>query len=292
MALELNQHVITSHPLPAATVMVLRDSATGPEVLMLRRSSASGVLGGAFVFPGGKVDPVADVVEDAHIDPGLDELLRRLNEADLPRPMAGSLFAAAVRETLEECDLLLGYSGASPDVLARAACQLREGQPVSAVMGSHGWRLNVQALHPWSRWITPQRPSVTNRRFDTRFFVTAVPDGQTAVHDGHETTESLWTTPRQALQKYVGGQIELAPPQIMSLLHLGQFGSVDAILTRASAHTPRTIRPEPIEENGHRVLCYPGDPMHCEPSPAWAGPTRLTFRNQRFEPEGGWEAYC
>lgn len=287
MALELNHELVSTEPVPAATVVVLRDGPTGPEVLMLRRHTVSGVLGGAFVFPGGKVDPALDTLQPQHVHATLDDLRQRLGEAGLSQDMAGNLFAAATRETLEECDLLLGCNGASPAKVACVRSVLRAGRSVGEALEAAAWRLDTLALQPWSRWITPPRPSVTNRRFDARFFVAALPREQTAGHDGHEITESTWMSPRVALQSCWRGLIELAAPQIITLQHLARFEGSAQVLAYAATHRPRTIRPETFEHAGHRITCYPGDPQHSDPVPAWEGPTRLIFRNGRFEPPGG-----
>ena len=133
-------------------------------------------------------------------------------------------------------------------------------------------------------------PSVMNKRFDTRFFVAACPDGQTASHDNHEATESIWLTPRAALEQYRIGLIELAPPQIMSLAHLSRYASVNAVMAEARSRLPAVIEPEPFEENGGRVICYPGDGRHPVPARAMPGPTRLRYINKRFEPVDGFDA--
>jgi hypothetical protein len=134
-------------------------------------------------------------------------------------------------------------------------------------------------------------PSMMSKRFDTRFFLARAPAEQIAIHDNHETTESLWITPRNALIQYWDGGIILAPPQIMSLSHLSLFASVQQALEDAANRRPPIIQPEPFDQDGHRVICYPGDPRHTEKAPALPGPSRLKFINQRFEPEGGLSAF-
>ena len=132
-------------------------------------------------------------------------------------------------------------------------------------------------------------PSLTNKRFDTRFFVSAVPSNQIARHDNHETTASVWLQPRTALAQYWQGQIELAPPQIMSLAHLARHASVQSVLQAARSRLPPTIEPEPFEHEGARAICYPGDERHSVRAQALPGPTRLVYRNKRFEPMTGFD---
>ena len=129
--------------------------------------------------------------------------------------------------------------------------------------------------------------SVTRTRFDTRFFLAEAPAGQEACHDNHEATETLWVLPAEGLRQYWDGAIDLAPPQIMSLRHLAGFGSVAALMAAARTRPPPRVEPEAFDLDGERVICYPGDPRHSVPDRAWPGPTRLTWRNRRFEPAGG-----
>ena len=119
-----------------------------------------------------------------------------------------------------------------------------------------------------------------------------VPAGQVAVHDNHETTESIWLAPRTALQQYWSGQIALAPPQIMSLAHLARHASVDSVMTQARARLPPMIQPEPFDLEEGRVICYPGDVRHSVRELAMPGPTRLYFhaQNKRFEPVDGFDS--
>lgn len=128
------------------------------------------------------------------------------------------------------------------------------------------------------------------KRFDTRFFVAVLPPGQEARHDTHETTETLWLTPRAALQRYWEGQLPMAPPQLMSLVHLARHGAVAAVLQAARAVPPPTIEPEPQDLDGERIICYPGDALHAVAARALPGPTRLVHRNGRFEPWDGFAA--
>ena len=294
--MELNTETITSAPRPAATVVLLRDAPSGLEVFLMKRHGLSDVLGGAYVFPGGKVDAAdAELDMRAHLDQPLHALHAGLNEADIDERTAGALYVAALREAFEESGVLFAQEAGTPsdatvDQSARAAAFLREGRGFNAVLARMALRLQTRSLVPWSRWVTPTKPSVMNKRFDTRFFVATVPAGQVASHDNFETTESIWLSPRSALQQYWAGQIELAPPQIMSLAHLSRHANVHSVLAAARVRLPPLIQPEPFDQQGERVICYPGDARHSVREQALPGPTRLCFRNKRFEPVNGFES--
>jgi 8-oxo-dGTP pyrophosphatase MutT (NUDIX family) len=291
--MELNSEIVTTPPRPAATVVMLRDAPTGLEVFLMQRHGLSDVLGGAYVFPGGKVDAAdAELDASAHLDQPLQALHAGLNEADISERTAAGLYVAALREAFEESGVLFAQ-GAAPlpaNFADQAATLLREGLGFNALLARMALRLQTQSLVPWSRWITPVTPSVTNKRFDTRFFVAAVPHGQVASHDNHETTQSIWLSPRSALQQYWAGQIELAPPQIMSLAHLARHADVQGVLAAARGCRPPVIQPEPFDHEGTRVICYPGDARHSVREQALPGPTRLRYHNKRFEPIDGFDA--
>ncbi len=286
MVIEINSDEVLTPPLASATVMVMRDSPNGPEVLMMRRHGNSSVLGGAHVFPGGKLDPQDLQVNPALLDQPPARLRDALGEPALDEPLAAGLHLAALRETLEECGLLLA-DHADPDTLRQAEARLRAGEGFVPTLTALGLPLQTARLAPWSRWITPRVPSVTRSRFDTRFFLAETPAGQEARHDDHEATETLWVLPADGLRQYWEGAIDLAPPQIMSLSQLARFGSVASLMAEARSRRPPLVEPEAFDLEGERVICYPGDPRHSVPQRAWPGPTRLAYRNRRFEPEGG-----
>ena len=294
--MKINNELAIGPVRPAATVIMLRDGQAcgdgfgGLEVFLLKRHSLSDVLGGVFVFPGGKVD-ASDAWADmaTHMDQPLDDLHNALNEPDIDTLTAASLYVAAVREVFEESGVLYAH-GATNEHAVRATALLRDGLSFDAALTQMQLRLQTRSLAPWSRWITPLMPSVSSKRFDTRFFVAAVPAGQTAQHDNHEATESVWLRPRAALEQFRDGLITLAPPQIMTLAHLSRFSNVQQTMADARGRTPPVIRPEPFDHEGTRIICYPGDERHSVKVRAMPGPTRLRFRNQLFEPVEGFEA--
>ena len=280
-------------PRAAATVVLLRDSTAGPEVLLLRRNAQASNMAGVYVFPGGKLDADdATLDADTHLDQPHATLHANLNDPDTHSATAAGLYVAALREALEECGLLLAepLGGTSAVNATRARAMLREGQPFAQVLGALQLRLQTRQLAPWSRWVTPLAPTMGTRRFDTRFFVAQAPADQTALHDNEETTDSVWLAPRAALEQYRDGRIDLAPPQIMSLAHLARHASVASVLDAARRQPPPLILPEPFDHDGVRVLCYPGDAMHPVRERALPGPTRLHYHARRFTPEDGFEA--
>ena len=288
--MELNYEAVTTPLRSAATVMLLRDSSAGLELFLLKRHGLSDVLGGAYVFPGGKVDGAdAELDADAHLDQAPPVLHASLNEPEIDAPTASGLYVAAIREAFEECGILFAH-GASQAQATGARVLSREGYAFDEVLAQMQLRLQTQSLSPWSRWITPRVPSVMNKRFDTRFFVAACPPDQVASHDNHEAIESLWITPREALEQYRSGQIELAPPQIMSLAHLSRLGYVQTVMAEAKSRPPSVIQPEPFDDDGSRVICYPGDARHSVRVRAMPGPTRLRYVKKRFEPMEGFDA--
>jgi 8-oxo-dGTP pyrophosphatase MutT (NUDIX family) len=288
--MEISSEIVTTPLRDAATVIILRDSPAGLEVFLVKRHGLSDVLGGAYVFPGGKLDDSdAQLDEGLHLDQPVANLHAALAETSLPTQVAKGLFVAALREAFEECGVLFAQDAARGqcDALAR---QLKDGRMFNLALAEAGLRLHTRAVAPWSRWITPRMPSISSKRFDTRFFVAALPAGQIASHDNVETTQSVWLKPRAALEQYWSREIEMAPPQIMTLAHLSRFDDLAGALAAARSGAPFLIQPEPFDEGGERVLTYPGDSWHSVRTRAMPGPTRLRYRNKRFEPEQGFEA--
>ena len=285
--MEENHEIILTPPVDAASILLLRDSDEGLQVLLMRRAQASQVLGGAYVFPGGKLD-AADHSPQAlqSLSETPEQLRQRLDEAQLPPERAAGLFMAALREAFEECGVLAGQDEGGSALAAQLRAQVVEsGWHQSLFL--QGQPLRTEALLPWSRWITPRQPAVTNKRFDTRFFLTRIDAGQHASHDNFETTDSVWLTPRQALSRYAAGEIDLVAPQIMSLYQLKAPSTVDAALDEARQRPPALVEPHPFMEDGKRILTYPGDERHPVPQRAMRGPTRLQLLQGRFVPLGG-----
>ncbi len=268
-------------PRPAATVMVVRD---GPwpdaplEVLMLRRSLRADFVGGAHVFPGGAVDP-------SDGDARAEELCRGLTDgaasATLGVPSGGlSYWVAAVRECFEEAGLLLvcGPGGetvtfSDPAVAARfaahrAAINARQ-RSFLEMCGAEGLRLAADSLHYFAHWITPEGAP---RRYDTRFFVAAAPDGQRPAHDVDEPISDVWVRPADALERHRAGELELILPTIRNLQAIGRFETAAALLDAAAApgDVP-TILPRVVAAGGGVRFLLPGDPGYDLPTGGTGG---------------------
>ena len=274
----------------SATVLMVRDGPAGLEVFMVQRHAGSDVHGGSYVFPGGKVDAAdASPALRAHLDLAPAALHARLHEADLREDAAVALHVAAVREAVEECGVLFAQGDAS----ALAAARADGDGPFVDRLARHGLRLTTAALHPFARWITPENSvSSPGKRFDTRFFVAALPEHQQATHDNHEAVHSVWLRPREALQRYWDGEIALVPPQIMSLAQLGRASDVASLLAEMAARPPHTVRPHVCQVEGVTTMAYPGDPLHAERQRVMPGPLRLLVRGRRFEPVDGFDGFC
>jgi 8-oxo-dGTP pyrophosphatase MutT (NUDIX family) len=251
---------------PAATVILLRDAASGPEIFMVRRSAGGSFMAGQHVFPGGRVD-LAD--RQAAGAAAVDAVGRAGSHwPDLSPEEAVAYQVAAARELFEEAGVLLarGTDGqwlslADAAAYARFAGHRRAvhagALTLDALMAGETLRLALDTLVPWAHWVTP---AVTTRRFDTRFFVARLPEDQTPVHDEAETTASHWTTAAGAIESAQRGDIVLPPPTWMTLRELEAYRSVSEILEAAAARDRARWEPLLAEEDGQRIMIMPGDP--------------------------------
>ncbi|GII86794.1 hypothetical protein Ssi03_47840 [Sphaerisporangium siamense] len=247
-------------PVPArdaATVVLLRPSGGGVEVYLLRRSTSMSFAAGAYVFPGGGVDPRDADRRVAWAGPS-PEVWARAFGADATT--ARGLVCAAVRETFEESGVLL--AGPSPDTLVadttgddweadREALIARE-LSLAEFLDRRGLVLRTDLLRPWAHWITPD---VESKRFDTRFFVAALPPGQRTRDVGGEADQVAWMRPGEALRRADAGEIFLMPPTIRTLTEVAAFEDVASVL--ASERRVVTFQPRAAEVEGEMWLVIP-----------------------------------
>ncbi len=205
---------------PAATVLLLRDSPAGIEVLMTRRSLTASFAPGAYVFPGGGVD-AADAAAHAQAS-------RRATQSDLHLTQA----IAAIRESYEELGVLLARrtDGSACDNADIAA--LDRKKPFVAQCAARGLQLSASEVFVLAHWITDRDLS---RRFDVPFLVARMPEGQTPVADEAEQFEPVWVRPADALARHNAGDFFIIFPTIRTLERLQNFASVDAVLEACAA---------------------------------------------------------
>jgi 8-oxo-dGTP pyrophosphatase MutT (NUDIX family) len=248
------------------------DGASVLEVLMVRRNLRSDFVGGAYVFPGGAVDPLDGGADAEALCAGRSDAEA---SALLGQPAGGlAYWVAVVRETFEEAGLLLaerpegpGLLAGDPEEEARFAAARREVNDGSRrfldLCRDEGLRLAVGDVHYFAHWITPRGAP---RRYDTRFFVAAAPPGQIAAHDAGETIADVWITPEDALARHRSGEIEIIFPTIRNLQVISRFptgGALLAAAARASSAVP-AIEPRVVADgNGMRIV-LPGDPSYEE----------------------------
>src|ERR1700712_1108901 len=220
---------------PAATIMLLRDGEDGLEVFMVVRHEAIDFAGGALVFPGGRVEEadheLAARPEDCPNPEGLD-------------PDALAFRIAAIRETFEECGVLLARPLGSTDLIDAATLKRLEDQHraalnagsigFDAVLGSEGLLPAPDLLVHFAHWITPSNQP---KRYDTHFFLAEAPPEHLAVHDGWEAVESIWITPAQALADTEAGKYKLVFATAKNLEKLSRSRSVAEAMKTARAAT-------------------------------------------------------
>jgi 8-oxo-dGTP pyrophosphatase MutT (NUDIX family) len=278
---------IASNLRPAATVVVLRDSPAGPQVFMVRRHEGTAFMGGAHVFPGGRVEAGDRDVADPSWCDGVDAAAAQLGS--LPAVDAIAFHVAALRELFEEAGVLLARDatgGFVSDVNTRLT-QYRPDVHTGArsmrdVIDREHLRLALDALVPLAHWMTPP---IDVRQFDTRFFITRVPPNQTPAHDETETTHSTWLAPADALAQARRDEIVLPPPTWTTLRELEPFQTVDGALAWARRRPITRRMPQLVERDGQRMLVLPGDPLHPEPAVDAPAETRFVHVAGRWRAE-------
>ena len=249
---------------PASTILLLRDgsgvdgkSRDEIEVFMMVRHYEIDFNSGALVFPGGSVDK------------GDQEIIAR------PELYAGgegldasalSFRIAAIRETFEESGILLARAAGSKVLIdARRASQIEaasraalcEGKTTFAkVITDNGLLLALDELVPYAHWITPEG---VPKRFDTWFFLAAAPPEQAGAHDGKESTDSIWLSPREALAGGDSGRFKLPFPTTRNLIRLGKQATVKAALADSHGKKVVTVMPVMTRLNGGRQLRIPAE---------------------------------
>ncbi|MFF8844877.1 NUDIX hydrolase [Streptomyces sp. NPDC015127] len=246
-------------PKRAATVMLLRDAADGPAVHMLRRRTSMAFAGGAYAYPGGGVDP-RDDRPVGWAGPSLDTWARRLGT---DTGSAQAIVCAAVRETYEEAGVLL--AGPTPGTVVgdttgddwEADRQALVDRNVSFAefLDRRGLVLRSDLLGAWARWITPE---FEPRRYDTWFFVAALPEGQRTRNASTEAESTVWIRPADATAGYDKGELLMMPPTIATLRTLRPYATAAQALEAAAGQDMTPVLAEARLEGGEVVLSWPG----------------------------------
>lgn len=258
----------------AATVAVIRDAEGGGiEVFLLRRVAQMAFAAGMTVFPGGGVDPrdaEADTDDSTWVGPEPAWWAQRFDAAVPPdessTATAASLVRAAVRETFEECGVLLAGPSADEVVADAAAHQQARGAlesrelSLSAFLERSGLVLRADLLAPLARWITPRGES---RRYDTRFFLAALPEGQDADDRTSEAASAGWHRVDEILASWRAGDVLLLPPTWTQLDHLAQFDTVGDALRASRRIEP--VTPTLVSDGSHVRVDFEGSPRYHRP---------------------------
>lgn len=254
----------------AATVMVVRDAPGGDglEVCLLRRNLQSAFVGGAYLFPGGAVDGADGAPDVAALCAGRTQAQA---SAALGVDTGGLAFwVAAVRETFEECGLLLARraSDGCPVAFADAGWVERFAEHRRAVdagerrlaeiLAAEGLQFDLTAMHYVAHWVTP---AGAPRRYDTRFFLAAAPAGQEPLHDDREVISAAWLRPAAALAEHAAGAFSMLPPTVESLRWLAGFPDASAALAGAAAirQVPMILPRVLTALDGSVTIVRPGD---------------------------------
>ena len=259
----------SEEPKPAATVLLVRDGdSDGIEVFLIERASKTN-FGGAFVFPGGKVD-----LEDG------SESIERICEGPTDGEASITLgtskgglayWVACIRECYEEAGILLAYrkdeelfspkNSSEKDLFIDYRRRLNEGESVLEEMSlKENILLATNRLAYLSHWITPK---IEKRRYTTRFFVAQAPEGQEALHDGTESVNSLWIKPEEAIQQQKEGKLLMIMPTIKNLEEICGYNNTKTLLEDKISKNPKdiqTIEPKFFMEKGKLRGILPGEP--------------------------------
>jgi len=255
----------------AATVMLVRDEPD-LHVFMLRRNLDADFIGGAYVFPGGAVDP-------ADRAPEMLARCRGRSDAEASAHLgleSGGLgfWVAAIRETFEEAGVLLARDAATGEPVdvtqpggADRLAEVREAMAAGdhaflEAVTAEGLLLDVGALHVFSHWITP---TGMPRRYDTWFFVAEAPEGHAYLHDDGETVASVWIRPSDALERAKRRELEIIFPTLRNLEALARFETADELVaTVRNATSVPTTQPRIVADHTGTRLLLPGDPGYDE----------------------------
>ena len=238
--------------IPSATILMLRADASALEVFMVVRHHQIDFASGALVFPGGKVDArdgfVRDRCQGGHPD---DALL--------------TLQVAAIREAFEECGILLARPAGSDLLISGERLKTLEHFRQPLAVGEMGIGefleqenliLACDQLIPYAHWVTPE---MMPKRFDTHFYLAIAPKDHLAVHDGHESVDSIWISPADALAGASDGTYTIIFPTRLNVEMLATSDSVEGAIADANAREIVTVLPWVEKRDDGNYVCVSAD---------------------------------
>lgn len=241
-------------PVPAATILMLRNHhKNGLEVFMVVRHHQIDFASGALVFPGGKVDK------------GDAEVRDHCHGAEDAEDAAHSSMVGAIREAFEECGILLARTtGESNLVSGERLASLehyRDSLNKRAIsllefLKKENLVLACDQLQPFAHWITP---GMMPKRFDTHFYLAKAPDDHIAIHDGHESVDSIWISPGSALAGTENETYTIIFPTQLNIEMLSESSSVENALEMAKARTIVPVLPRIEKRQDGNYLCIPAE---------------------------------
>ena len=217
-------------------MLLVRDGADGMEVFMVVRHHQIDFASGALVFPGGSIDKDDYVIA---ADPARCAASMALDEA------TRAFRIAAVRETFEECGVLLARARGTQALVSgervAAIAKRAEGKVFSQLIAEEDLELALDTLVPYAHWITP---TALPKRFDTHFFIVAAPADQLAVHDGSEGVDSVWINPARGLAEAKTGKYTMVFATRVNVEMLGRQNDVASAIETARARKIVTVQPD------------------------------------------------
>lgn len=236
---------------PASTVLLCRDAADGFEVFMVVRHHQIDFASGALVFPGGKVD-------ESDSDPALRERCTGETEPEfLPFEIA------AIREAFEECGVFLARDAETGEMISGDRLQGFETYRAALNAGEMGVREIIETenlhlacgdIHRFAHWITPE---MMPKRFDTHFFVAVAPPDHLAIHDGSESVDSVWISPKRVLEEAEQGKWTVIFPTRCNLQMMAESNTVEELMNAARNRKIVTVQPRIEPRDGASYLCIP-----------------------------------
>jgi len=252
-------------PRQAATVILVRQEGREFQVYLLKRSPKSGFMAGNYVFPGGTVD-----LEDrdtnfwkSRVDIEPETISSRFG-GNLSVEEALNYCVAAIRETFEEAGIFLAHRKEQTrrDLERLNDMRMTSGLPKSwlrDLVTDEGWIMQLTGLGRWSHWITPE---LMPKRYDTRFFIVFMREGQECLPDLIETTRGIWISPEKGLACNFKGDIPLSPPTLVTLHELLKFSSLEALKKEMKTRTwGEALLPRLIASHQGKMIVEPWDPM-------------------------------